>query len=73
MQYGDNQAYWRGDQVVVLQPDKAPQTFRFQREGFTFGQPIANTALEREALAHALWGSLAYRRGLYPPTVERSR
>ena len=73
MQYGDNQAYWRGDQVVVLQPDKAPQTFRFQREGFTFGPPIANPELEREALAHALWGSLAYRRGLYPPTVERSR
>jgi|TARA_R100000005_G_scaffold17246_3_gene7196 phosphoglycerol transferase MdoB-like AlkP superfamily enzyme len=73
MQYGANQAYWRGDQVVVLQPEKAPQTFRFERQGFTFGQSLANPELEREALAHALWGSLAYRRGLYPPTIEQSR
>lgn len=72
MQYGPNQAYWRGDQVVVVQPEKAPKTYRFERQGFNFSPAVANPALEREALAHALWGSLAYKRGLYPPAIDRA-
>ncbi|MGK0418480.1 LTA synthase family protein [Haliea sp.] len=70
MQYGANQAYWRGQEVVVTQPERPVTTYRMDREHFSLMPAPANPELEREALAHALWGSLAYRRGLYPPSIN---
>ena len=70
MQYDRNQAYWRGDSMVVLQPDKRPETFKLDRKTYTL-QPIAdNPGLIKEAVAHALWGSVAYKDGLYPPVIN---
>ena len=70
MQYGANQAYWRGQEVVVTQPERPVTTYHFDRESFSLTPAPANQDLEHEALAHALWGSLAYRRGLYPPRIN---
>lgn len=64
MQYDRNQAYMTGTRVVVLQPDLPPA--QFQWDG-TQLLPAAETdpELAADALAHALWPSLAYRERLY--------
>ncbi|WP_207063853.1 LTA synthase family protein [Motiliproteus sp. SC1-56] len=69
MQYDQSQAYWRGDEVVVLQPAKQPRTFKLDRTTYELVPTEDNPDLVKEALAHALWGSLAYKRGLYPASA----
>ncbi|MCJ9713405.1 LTA synthase family protein, partial [Bordetella hinzii] len=73
MQYGDNYGYLRGDSLVVIEPRKAPASFRYvrlprdQQDRF---EPVADdAALTEEALAYALWPSWAYREERYktPP------
>ncbi|QGE33391.1 LTA synthase family protein [Bordetella holmesii] len=69
MQYGDNYGYLRGDSLVVIEPRKTPESFRYvrlprdQQDRF---EPIAgDPALTEEALAYALWPSWAYREERY--------
>lgn len=63
MQYENNHAYLKGARVVIHEPHKAPGYF-FHEAGRL--QPDApDSELEREALAHALWPSLAYRQRSY--------
>lgn len=69
MQYGDNFGYLKGDALTVLEPFKTPRAYRYgaapvgQVEQF---DPIdMDPALMREALAHALWPSWAYREERY--------
>ncbi len=64
MQYGDNYGYLKGDQLLVLGPQKAPIQYRYGRPD-TYETVPVDDALAREALAHALWPSWAYREGRY--------
>ncbi len=57
MQYGNNQAYWQGDQLVVMQPDKAAIQYRYQDGQY---QPSSRKDLIKLALAHAQYASWAY-------------
>lgn len=69
MQFGDNYGYLKadpvnGDRLVVLEPGKPARTSTYSApDGYT---PIAPDATqEREALAHVLWPSWAYREQRY--------
>ncbi len=64
MQYDRNQAYMRGDRVVVLQPNKKPVQFRYNGTG-KLSKDSLDKELAREAIAHPLWGSMAYSQQLY--------
>jgi phosphoglycerol transferase MdoB-like AlkP superfamily enzyme len=68
MQYGDNYGYLKGDRLLVLGPQKAPVQYRYGRPETYEPMPV-EASLAREALAHALWPSWAYREGRYalPP------
>jgi len=64
MQYGDYHGYLKGDSLVVHGPQKAPVQYRYSAPE-TYTPVDLDPALEREALAHALWPSWAYREGRY--------
>ncbi|CAM3765272.1 LTA synthase family protein [Bordetella sputigena] len=68
MQYGDNYGYLKGDRLLVLGPQKAPVQYRYGQPETYEAVPV-DASLAREALAHALWPSWAYREGRYalPP------
>ncbi|GAA3526828.1 LTA synthase family protein [Zobellella aerophila] len=65
MQYDKNFALLKGDQLVVLQPERPAQGFRYdvRSHGLTANEPTA--AMVQETRGYALWGSLAYNRGLH--------
>ena len=65
MQYDGNFAWMQGDDVVVLQPQKAPQQFRYDLESQRLQPAPLDPALAEVAHAQALWGSLAYDRQWY--------
>jgi len=65
MQFGKLQAYMENDQVVVLQPDLKPTTFRTDSAGVMVLVPEGNPELERKALAHARWGPLTIQNKAY--------
>jgi len=65
MQYADNFAYMKNDEVTILQPEKEPMNFRYDFEEKTLTPKAQNQALSEIALAHALWGSLAYENEWY--------
>lgn len=69
MQYDRNFALMRGKDVVILQPGKSPESFHYDlgADRLTPAAPMPDLA--HAALAHALWGTEAYERGLYrlPP------
>ncbi|MHB1059536.1 MAG: LTA synthase family protein [Rhodanobacter sp.] len=73
MQYGDNYGYLKGDQLLVLQPGQPAEQFHYQVEGEKLTQVPVDPALDKLALAHALWPSWAYfnqRYGLPPKSVQ---
>lgn len=60
MQYAENFAYMSNDEVTILQPQKPPlnYSYDFKKQKLT---PIKTNEKSSEiALAHVLWGSLAY-------------
>ncbi|MBT1445178.1 LTA synthase family protein [Shewanella sp. JM162201] len=65
MQYDKNFAYMRGDELVILQPERAPEGFRYQRSDGTLQSAPQPEHMQKTALAWALWGSMAYQKGLY--------
>ena len=65
MQYAENFAYMRGDEVTILQPQKAPTNYRYDFANKTLATKEINQGLSDVALAHALWGSLAYENEWY--------
>ena len=65
MQFGELQAYLEDDRMVVLRNDLGPTTFRIDSAGNTELIPEGDPALERTALAYALWGPLAIRNKAY--------
>jgi phosphoglycerol transferase MdoB-like AlkP superfamily enzyme len=65
MQFYSLQAYMEGDRVVVLQPDQEPWSFRRVAPDEMVVDFNADPALERKALAYALWGPLMIRNKAY--------
>ncbi len=61
MQYDGNFAWMQGDDVVVLQPQKPPQQYRYEGASKRLRPATLNPALAKTAHEQALWGSLAYR------------
>lgn len=64
MQYGSTHAYMRGDQVVVHAEDKPAQLFNY-KSGTLIPARQEDQELVKDALATALWPSLAYRNQQY--------
>ena len=64
MQYGSTHAYMRDDQVVVHAANKPARQFTY-RSGKLLPARQANQELANDALATALWPSLAYRKQQY--------
>jgi len=65
MQYEGNFAWMQGEDVVVLQPQKPPQQYRYDTASKRLQAAPLDPALAHTAHAHALWGSLAYRKNWY--------
>lgn len=65
MQYGNNFAYMEEDRVTILQPQKAPLGFVLAPETQTLSRTQLNDDLAKSALAHVLWGTLAYQEKLH--------
>jgi len=65
MQYDANFAWMQGDDVVVLQPQKPPQQFRYDPASRRLQPAPLDPALAKTAHAQALWGSLAYQKQWY--------
>lgn len=65
MQYDQNQAYMQGNQVVVMQPNKPALQLSYDAQTELLSPSVLDPGLEKRALAHALWGSIAYKNGLY--------
>ncbi|MFQ2149920.1 LTA synthase family protein [Aeromonas jandaei] len=65
MQYDKNFALMRGQDVVILQPERPAEGYRYDDATKTL-TPVSQPAAMKEAtLGLALWGSLAYQKGLY--------
>jgi len=69
MQYADNFGYLKGERLVVIEPSKPPRQFRYAAapvgQDETYESVAADPGLGKEALAHALWASWAYREEKY--------
>lgn len=65
MQYADNFAYMNAKGVSILQPQKEPLSFNYDLKKQQLMPVLDNKALTNIALAHALWGSLAYENKWY--------
>jgi len=71
MQYGNNHAYMKGNKVIIHQPFKASEQYIF-KNGILTPETNVDLALDKLALSHALWPSLAYKEQHYrlPAAVE---
>lgn len=65
MQYDKNMAYIRGDDVVILQPEREPVGFKYDSNTETLSASPQSEEMKQSALSWALWGSMAYQKGLY--------
>ena len=65
MQYDKNFALMRGKDVVILQPERPAQGFIYEDASETLTPAPQPDAMKDAALGLALWGSLAYQKGLY--------
>jgi phosphoglycerol transferase MdoB-like AlkP superfamily enzyme len=65
MQFYALQAYMEGDRVVVLQPEQEPWSFRRVSASEMVVDFDADPAVERKALAYALWGPMMIRKKAY--------
>jgi phosphoglycerol transferase MdoB-like AlkP superfamily enzyme len=65
MQFGELQAYHEEGRMVVLQHDLEPMTFRVDAGGQTELIQEGDRALEKKALAYALWGPITIRNKAY--------
>jgi len=65
MQYANNQAYRVGDQVIILQPDHSPVQYTYRDRELVARKTSPDPELAADAIAHALWPSLAYSRNYH--------
>ncbi|MGY0557290.1 MULTISPECIES: LTA synthase family protein [unclassified Lysobacter] len=71
MQYDGNFAWMQGENVVVLQPQKPPQQYRYDVASKRLRATPLDPALAKTAHAQALWGSLAYAKHWYRSPADR--
>jgi len=64
MQYAGNQAYMEGDKVVIFSEGKDPRHFQYKDDELTKLGDI-DLSLEKKALAHSIWPTMAYQQLLY--------
>lgn len=73
MQYGNNIAYRKNDDVIIFQKGRKPQQFRYVDKNLV---PVENVNLEllRIALSHTEWPRLAYKHKWYrlPEEAEQT-
>jgi phosphoglycerol transferase MdoB-like AlkP superfamily enzyme len=83
MQFAENQAYMQGEKVVIMRPGAKPEHFNYRQkrleplgriEAISPEQQDELESLQKKALAHAIWPSMAYFEGLYkdPDTQQLS-
>lgn len=72
MQYDKNFALMRGRDVVIQQPERAPEGFIYEDATETLTPAPQPDTMKDTALGLVLWGSLAYQQGLYR-TAQDSR
>ncbi|MBP4057912.1 LTA synthase family protein [Aeromonas caviae] len=72
MQYDKNFALMRGRDVVIQQPERAPEGFIYEDATETLTPAQQPDTMKDTALGLVLWGSLAYQQGLYR-TAQDSR
>ena len=65
MQFANNFAYMSDKQVAILQPHKAISYYRYDLTSQQLISAPENKALGETALAHALFGSMVYEKGLF--------
>lgn len=71
MQYAENFAYMTKDEVTILQPSKAPLNFKYDYEQNKLFPQQVNPKHSDVALAHVLWGSLAYKNYWYSLSTKQ--
>ncbi|MDE8603083.1 LTA synthase family protein [Marinomonas sp. RSW2] len=64
MQFNDNQAYMKGNQVVILQPQKSPKTFLYENSTLLPRDKIDSDIIN-QAIAHPLLGTWLYNEKKY--------
>lgn len=72
MQFNGTQAYMQGNRVAVMQKDLPVLQFEY-RDGELVEAPSQDPELERKALAHAAWSSMAYENSLYRLASQNDR
>jgi len=65
MQYADNFAYMKGNNVTILRPEKPALAFHYTATKQQLTPMPLDPEQEKIALAHVLWGSLAYQHQWY--------
>jgi len=70
MQYSDNFAYMKDENVAILQPQKEPLNFNYDFKSKKFSSKRPDHVLYKIVLAHALWGSLVYENEWYQSKKE---
>ena len=65
MQYDKNFAYMTADKVAILQPDRSPTFYHYNLSTKRLEPAPSDEEFAKTALAHALFGSLAYQHGWY--------
>lgn len=65
MQYDKNFALMKGSDVVILQPEKPASGYVYDNASETLTPKEQSKQLQKSALGIALWGSLAYQKGLH--------
>lgn len=65
MQYDKNLAYLRGDDVVILQPEHPASGFTYDPVAEKLTASPQSDEMKETALGWALWGSMAYQKGLH--------
>lgn len=64
MQYAGNQAYMEDDKVVIMAPGQKPRHFKYINKQLQAVDDI-DQSLEKKALAHSIWPTMAYHKRLY--------
>ena len=65
MQYDKNFALMRGQDVVILQPERAAEGYIYNNVTQTLLPTPQPDEMKESALGLVLWGSMAYQNGLY--------
>ena len=67
MQFHDVQGWMVDDKVVILQPKLPLKSYLYEHGGTLRPNPVPDKALEKQALAHALWPVMMIRDKAYHP------